>query len=202
VNDEAEIQDQEKFEIPMIHGFEASMLNCFGLKELHHYLNLPYLSLKRDILYEQLRRSADDLLYAAKTLEVSPENTSYSDYASNYTKVKSTQPQTSAKVLEKYGVKSSANSSTSSSTQNSSVGQAENVVVTHDVPITKESSSEESNSDSDAKQKVLTKEEKRRKFREKNGGGSKTDAKSVSKTKQMPESSGPDDMNAFIQDRY
>ena len=183
----------------MIHGFEVSMLNCYGLKELHHYLNLPFLSLKRDVLYEQLRRSAEDLLDAAKTLEIVPELTAYSEYANNYTKVKSTQPQTSAKVLEKYGVKSPS----STGAQSSAVVKTESIDVIPDVPISKELSSDESDSYSDPKQKSLTKEEKRRKFKERNGENSKSEkeSKSGSKTKQVRENSGPEDMNAFIRDR-
>jgi hypothetical protein len=52
-----------------VHWFEASMLNCFGLKCLHQYLNIPFLRMKQQSLLAQLRRSADELQQQDTALE-------------------------------------------------------------------------------------------------------------------------------------
>jgi len=33
------------------HGFEASFSQCFGMKEMYHYLNVPFLELKVSIMH-------------------------------------------------------------------------------------------------------------------------------------------------------
>ena len=44
-----------------VHWFEASMLNCYGLKALHQYLTIPFLRMKQHSLLAQLRRSTEEL---------------------------------------------------------------------------------------------------------------------------------------------
>lgn len=37
------------------HGFEASFSQCFGMKEMYHYLNVPFLELKVSMMLHQQR---------------------------------------------------------------------------------------------------------------------------------------------------
>ena len=186
------------------------MFNCYGLKELHHYLSLPFLSLKRDMLLDQLKRSAQDLLSTASLFETPLPDSSYSDFANNFTKAKSIQQQqqsqqqqTQNKVLAKLGLKPPTSQPTQHQQPNnvdkskSSASASESTDVQEDVD---EGSNNSDDSGSNSKQ--LTKEEKRRKFREQNGVPEKTASKKSVASKAKDISSASDDMNSFIRDRF
>ena len=53
-----------------VHCLESSMMNCYGLKSLHDYLQLPFLALKRDHFYQQMRHVEEELNSADKSLRI------------------------------------------------------------------------------------------------------------------------------------
>lgn len=63
-----------------IYFLESSMLNCFGLKGLKTFLNLPFLILQREFLETQLAQNSQDLQTANDEYRLTTENDSYSDF--------------------------------------------------------------------------------------------------------------------------
>ncbi len=47
---------------PRVQAFETSLLNCYGLKVLYNYLNIPFLELKAAVHAEQLKLARADLI--------------------------------------------------------------------------------------------------------------------------------------------
>ena len=76
--------NQEDVDIPAVHCFEVSMLNCYGLRELHQYLNLPFLRMKQQLLIEQLSRASGEMVSALNALEVGLVETKYHEFASTF----------------------------------------------------------------------------------------------------------------------
>ena len=50
--------------------FDASMKNCYGLKALHSYFNVPYLELKIATLAELARSAREELLTVRQEVAV------------------------------------------------------------------------------------------------------------------------------------
>lgn len=63
-----------------IYFVEASMQNCFGLKGLKTFLNLPFLLLQRDYLETQLRQNTVELQNAQVEYKVTTEEDSYDSF--------------------------------------------------------------------------------------------------------------------------
>ena len=53
-----------------VHCLESSMMNCYGLKSLHDYLQLPFLALKRDHFYHQMKHVEEEFNSADKSLHI------------------------------------------------------------------------------------------------------------------------------------
>jgi hypothetical protein len=60
--------EEEEEEGGGVHCLESSMVNCFGLKYLHEYLQVPFLRLKKDIFRKQLQCVEDELKQLDVTL--------------------------------------------------------------------------------------------------------------------------------------
>ena len=60
------------------------MLNCYGLRELHQYLNLPFLRMKQQLLIEQLSRASSEMVSELHKLEIGLEETKYHEFASTF----------------------------------------------------------------------------------------------------------------------
>ena len=53
-----------------VHCLESSMMNCYGLKSLHDYLQLPFLALKRDHFHHQMKRVEEEFNSADRALRL------------------------------------------------------------------------------------------------------------------------------------
>ena len=53
-----------------VHCLESSMMNCYGLKSLHDYLQLPFLALKRDHFYHQMKHVEEEFNSADRALRI------------------------------------------------------------------------------------------------------------------------------------
>lgn len=65
---------------PEIYFLEASMQNCYGLKGLKTFLNLPFLLLQKQVLETQLAQNNTELLNAKEEYQLTTESDSYDAY--------------------------------------------------------------------------------------------------------------------------
>ena len=63
-----------------LYFLESSMQNCFGLKGLKTFLNLPFLLLQREYLETQLRQNTTELLNAQMEYKITTEQDSYDNF--------------------------------------------------------------------------------------------------------------------------
>lgn len=63
-----------------VHVFEASMANCYGLKVLYNYLNVPYLTHKINVLEEQLAATRRELQTSFVEVNEYATALNYSDF--------------------------------------------------------------------------------------------------------------------------
>lgn len=77
---------------------ESSMRNGFGLKFLHKFLNLPFLTLQRESLIKQLETNKREMDATLQELDVylESEDASYDNYASGVTKKRRSQAESLA----------------------------------------------------------------------------------------------------------
>jgi hypothetical protein len=62
------------------HYFEASLVNCYGLRALHTYLGVPFLHLKVATVRQQLRLLEVDLANMKHNIDVTIANQKYSEF--------------------------------------------------------------------------------------------------------------------------
>ena len=67
-----------------VHTFEISNLNCYGLKELYHYLSIPFLHLKQASLLSQLQTIKCQIQEYDTSLSTLISASSYSAFAKAY----------------------------------------------------------------------------------------------------------------------
>jgi hypothetical protein len=70
-----------------VHCLESSMMNCYGLKSLHDYLQLPFLALKRDHFYHQMKHVEEEFNNADRALRIAllpASKAVYSAFARSY----------------------------------------------------------------------------------------------------------------------
>lgn len=67
-----------------VHCFEASLNNCFGLKVLYSYLNVPFLQLKQDVLLKQLAQCEEEAILADQEVAAYLEAMDYDQYSQWY----------------------------------------------------------------------------------------------------------------------
>jgi len=70
----------EAGESRVLHCFECSMKDCYGLKMLYQYFNVPFLLLKSQVIEQQLQQARRDLDEAKVEIQSSIEEESYERY--------------------------------------------------------------------------------------------------------------------------
>ena len=68
----------------LVHGFEISVYNCFGLDALYNYLEIPFLALRRRALLDQLARAEQELQFSESKLCNTIQTSDYEGFASAY----------------------------------------------------------------------------------------------------------------------
>eukprot|EP01027_Heterolobosea_sp_BB2_P018428 GEZU01025959.1.p1 GENE.GEZU01025959.1~~GEZU01025959.1.p1 ORF type:complete len:534 (-),score=146.94 GEZU01025959.1:963-2564(-) len=63
-----------------VRGMECSMKNCYGLKQLYTYFNLPFLKLKRDILMKQLHYLDQEMQQSVAEVDIVTKEQNYEEY--------------------------------------------------------------------------------------------------------------------------
>jgi GTPase SAR1 family protein len=96
---------------------EASMLNCFGLKGLKTFLNLPFLLLQREVIETQLRQNTTELQNAQDEYRLTTENDSYDNFLKGLAVRATAKPPSAPSALS-----ASSGSSSSLERSSSSVG--------------------------------------------------------------------------------
>ena len=76
-------EEQKEFELPpgKVDGFDACMKNCFGLKVLHSYLNIPFLRLRWKTLRRKLQECIDEHDSAMEEVEMYIQTQNYDQFA-------------------------------------------------------------------------------------------------------------------------
>ena len=60
--------------------FECCMKDCYGLKTLHNYLNLPFLALKEQILRERLEKAQEERMNAREEINTYIQESNYGSH--------------------------------------------------------------------------------------------------------------------------
>ena len=76
-------------------AFECSLKNCFGLKVLYHYLNLPFLELKVSTMLRQLKELKEDLATTRDEVSTYVEAQDYDSYTAWLTATSKPSPDSS-----------------------------------------------------------------------------------------------------------
>ena len=74
--------------------FECCLKDCYGLKTLHNYLNLPFLALERKAIAEKLRRLQEERLHAKQEINTYIQE---SDYVNHLEYLNATSPKLTAR---------------------------------------------------------------------------------------------------------
>ena len=74
--------------------FECCLKDCYGLKTLHNYLNLPFLALKEKAIAEKLRRIQEERLHAKQEINTYIQE---SDYVNHLEYLNATSPKLTAR---------------------------------------------------------------------------------------------------------
>ena len=110
--------------------FECCLKDCYGLKTLHNYLNLPFLALKEKAIAEKLRRIQEERLYAKQEINTYIQE---SDYVNHLDYLNATSPKLTARqelnrslAMQGQGINASA-SDTSNDQEISKLNLSEHV---------------------------------------------------------------------------
>merc|ERR1712167_288481 len=57
--------------------FECCLKDCYGLKTLHNYLNLPFLALKEKAIAEKLKRAQEERIFAKEEINTYIQESNY-----------------------------------------------------------------------------------------------------------------------------
>jgi len=77
---EYEVREFVDAHAPFVKHCEASMKNCYGLKNVKIFLDLPFLKQQRDVIQAKLNRNIEDSQRAEEELRLTTEAQDYSAY--------------------------------------------------------------------------------------------------------------------------